>query len=284
MCISALLSLFGCRNKKNNPLILDGPDMEREVWREFTISASTVTYEPTYSYTVRIDGTSQKGYLDVNYTENGYGESGIELESKTVNALLNLQITEFPDAQSVEGSFIGLSVIDSKGQTLKKSVSSANESEILALIKPYVKENKQEKPEMLDGPSMTYTPPWYELSVSVTASIVNDSFYFDVVDTEEKTTVAGSCMDSEGHYYEIEEPVEIPYECLQQLYQLGFEGLDNVEDLPLGTDNEEEIILDGTKTSITITTNDGKFEKLASESLAKEVYKILLPYFQQSVN
>jgi hypothetical protein len=65
---------------------------------------------------------------------------------------------------------------------------------------------------------------------------------------------------------------------------LGFEGLDNVEDLPLGTDDEDEIILDGTKTCITITTNDGKFEKLASESLAKEVYKILSPYFQQSVN
>lgn len=276
MCISALLSLFGCRNKKNNPLILDGPDMEREVWREFTISASTVTYEPTYSYTVRIDGTSQKGYLDVNYTENGYGERGIELESKTVNALLNLQITEFPDAQSVEGSFIGLSVIDSKGQTLKKSVSSENESEILALIKPYVKENKQEKPEMLDGPDMENTSAWNSFSISRYGdSMADQNFQITVQKSDIGYVVTGEVLG----YSETEGIILSKKDC-RKIDELKPHLLPDVVKTEEQSETEDVMILDAPSVDIEVGYVDGTLlQKVDENDFSMSIYYIVEPYF-----
>ncbi len=278
--VLCLLSLFGCKNKKKNPLIVDGPDMEREVWSSFTLSACTPMYERKYSYTVSYDNTTGKAQLRVDYTDSGAGTGTVELKSKTLEVLLGLNLLSLPEAEALEGSFVGLTVIDRNGQKFQKSISSAMKKEILALIKPYENKAKQEIPEMLDGPDMMYTPPWSEMYVSMSSSIANDCFYFKVVDTEEKTTIIGSCMDSEGHSYETEEPFEIPYECLQELYQLGIECLDDYNDEQYA---DEEIILDDTDVKLSITTEQGEFKKQASVSLAKEIYKILLPYFQQSV-
>lgn len=138
-----LASLFGCGKKH----ILDGPGMERQVWREFTISQSSDVYEQNFSYTVKLDENSGEGYLctEVYDYEKGYPEeTSIRLEQKTVNALLNLNMLSFPDEipyeseeSILDGTFLSFSVTDRNGNVFKKILSSEQETEILALIRPY---------------------------------------------------------------------------------------------------------------------------------------------------
>ena len=139
----ALFSLFGCGKKH----ILDGPGMERQVWREFTISQISDVYEQNFSYTVKIDENSGEGYLYTefyNYEEGYPEEISIRLEQKTVSALMNMDMLSFPDEipyeseeSILDGTFLSFSVTDQNGTVLKKILSSEQETEILALIRPY---------------------------------------------------------------------------------------------------------------------------------------------------
>lgn len=139
----ALFSLFGCGKKH----ILDGPGMERQVWREFTISQISDVYEQNFSYTVKIDENSGEGYLYTevyNYEEGYPEETSIRLEQKTGSALMNMDMLSFPDEISYEseesildGTFLSFSVTDQNGTVFKKILSSEQETEILALIRPY---------------------------------------------------------------------------------------------------------------------------------------------------
>ena len=128
--------------------------MERQVWREFTISQISDVFEQNFSYTVKIDENSGEGYLYTevyNYEEGYPEEKSILLKQKTVNALMNLDIMSFPDEipcepeESVlDGTFLNFSVTDQNGNVLKKILSSKQKSEILALIMPYEEELKGE--------------------------------------------------------------------------------------------------------------------------------------------
>ena len=139
----ALFSLFGCGKKH----VLDGPGMERQVWREFTISQISDVYEQNFSYTVKLDENSGEGYLytEVYNYEEGYPEEiSIRMEQKTVSALMNMDMLSFPneipyesEESILDGTFLSFSVTDQNGTVFKKILSSEQETEILALIRPY---------------------------------------------------------------------------------------------------------------------------------------------------
>ena len=147
MCMAFLLSLFGCNKDK---YILDGSDMERELWQEFTISQTSDEYNQNFSYTVKYDETEDKGYLymEVPHETKGYPVlKSIELDSDTVNELINLNILSFTDepkesneleAEILDGTFLRFSVTDSSGNIFKKVISNEAEQKILTLITPYV--------------------------------------------------------------------------------------------------------------------------------------------------
>ena len=147
MCMAFLLSLFGCNKDK---YILDGSDMERELWQEFTISQTSDEYNQNFSYTVKYDETEDKGYLymEVPHETKGYPVlKSIELDSDTVNELINLNILSFTDepkesngseAEILDGTFLRFSVTDSSGNVFKKVISNEAEQKILTLITPYV--------------------------------------------------------------------------------------------------------------------------------------------------
>ena len=147
MCMAFLLSLFGCNKDK---FILDGSDMERELWQEFTISQTSDEYNQNFSYTVKYDETEDKGYLymEVPHETKGYPVlKSIELDSDTVNELINLNILSFTDepkesneleAEILDGTFLRFSVTDSSGNVFKKVISNEAEQKILTLITPYV--------------------------------------------------------------------------------------------------------------------------------------------------
>ncbi len=95
MCISAFLSLFGCKNH-----ILDGPGMVNKAkWTEFTLSSSGSYAQYNYSFTVKDsdDGAFATGYCrdeEGNIYEN---KSGIPVPSKTMKKLRELGLDELED-------------------------------------------------------------------------------------------------------------------------------------------------------------------------------------------
>lgn len=156
MCMTFLLSLFGCNKDK---YILDGPGthMERQLWSEFTISQISDEYGQNFSYTVKYDETEDKGYLymEVPHETKGYPiEKNIQLDSETINELINLDLLSFDDKLEVseglgvkilDGTFLRFSVTDSSGNVFKKSISSDAEQKLLTLITPYVKKIEENK-------------------------------------------------------------------------------------------------------------------------------------------
>ena len=144
VCISLLLSLLGCKK----PQILDGPDMERKTWDEFTLSQSSDDYSQSYAYTVKHDA-SWKYYLltDVFDYELGYPvEKSVELGSATVNGLIGLHIEAQPvyepdelEAEILDGTHLTLTVIDSKGKLSRRVVSQSLADKILELLESDIK-------------------------------------------------------------------------------------------------------------------------------------------------
>ena len=144
MCFSLLLSLFGCKK----PHVVDGPDMEKKTWDEFTLSQSSDDYSQSYAYTVKHDA-SWKYYLsidDFDY-ELGYPtEKSVELDSATVNGLIGLHIEAQPlyepnelEAELLDGTHLSLVVIDSNGKISRRVVSQALADKILGILELDIK-------------------------------------------------------------------------------------------------------------------------------------------------
>ena len=277
VCIAWLLSLFGCGNGR-----VDGPDMERKLWSEFTVSKSSVTYEPIYSYKVVYNGPTDDAYLYATiYKDGAPVTKSVLLENETLRALINLNILYLADAQAVDGATLSLSVTDLNGNSFQKSLSSAKEKELLALLDPYVDRlmTDDEEPTMLDGPSMEYQEPWTKFTLSRTSTNTLYSFYFAVWNTDTDAFVSGECQDKEGHSYENESGIPITHDTLEKLRLLYLEQLPDVSGFN-ETEDDMDQILDDDIISLSVTLADGTVvEKYASGNITMEIYQLLLPYF-----
>lgn len=95
VCISAFLSLFGCK-----PHILDGPGMVNKAqWTEFSLSTSHSNAQYIYYFTVT---DSDEGAFVTGCCRDGEGnlyenDSGIPVPPKTLTALRELGIDELED-------------------------------------------------------------------------------------------------------------------------------------------------------------------------------------------
>lgn len=148
VCTLLLIFLFGCGQ------VVDGPDMERKEWMEFTISQTSDEYEQNFSYTVKYDQDTENWYLcmEVPHETKGYPiEKREVLKSDTIRDLYNLNILSFKDkkkqsseddVQILDGTFLKFSVIDVNGTEYEKELSSEAEQEIITLISPYVNKIK----------------------------------------------------------------------------------------------------------------------------------------------
>ena len=271
LCFSWLMSLFGCGEK----YILDGPDMERLVCREFTISRCNERYETVYSYTVKLDDQSNENWLCVNVYDGETVGKSIRLESNDVDALHRFNVLNLPEAEMICGSVLGLTVTDSHSKTHPKSVSRANEAEILGILSPYIQALGLEEPFMLDGPSMEYSPEWISFSLSGNDSSTLYCFWFTV--DEDKMTVIGECQDRQGHTYTETNGIAVSEETIDKLHQLDLERLQDEEPWP----DDLEKPLDEGKITLTLTLSDEDVvKKNASSNLAMEIYNLLLPYFE----
>ena len=147
MCLSMLLSLFGCGSKDR--FLVDGPDMARKLWKEFTISQQSDEYEGNFSYTVKIDDETGDFYLwtEAFDYEAGYPiDKSIRISKKCANELINIDIMSFPDyvpdeleEMILDGTHQSLTVIDENGVLVKKSITSDKADAILELLAPYAK-------------------------------------------------------------------------------------------------------------------------------------------------
>ena len=109
-----------------------------------------------------------------------------------------------------------------------------------------------EKPHMLDGPGMEYTPPWTVFTLS------GSDFRFTV---EEAGYVTGSCPEGEGSGMEL---------ALEDLRKLQWLDLEDAQESP------------GSEVALTVTLPDGQVvSKKVSVTLSLEIYEILLPYFKK---
>lgn len=275
MCLSAILAFFGIGNKNDH--ILDGPDMARPVWSEFTISRCSETYDPIYTYTVKYDGRSDEGWLYIKTHDSKSVGKDIQLESKDVSAIFNLNLLWFPDEDALCGNFLGLTVTDSNGKTYYKHITKSDEAEMLAILVPYVDklDVSEEDPFMLDGPSMEYSPKWVSFSVSQIDSSTLYSFWF-IVD-EDKMTVIGECQDQQGHTYVETEGIPISQDTIDDLHQLNLEQFPDEEPWP----DDLEVPLDASKITLTLTLSDETVvNKNAGGTLVMDIYNLLLPYFK----
>ena len=143
MCLSLLLTLFGCKK----PKILDGPGMVMEIWDQFTISQASDDYSQCYVYTVRHDNNWKYYFVaEVFDYELGYlDEKSIELDNDTVNELISLNLLALPDeaestldAEILDGTFLNFTVTDVNGKSYKKVISAKDADKIFELIKPYI--------------------------------------------------------------------------------------------------------------------------------------------------
>ncbi|MBR5272237.1 MAG: hypothetical protein IKU25_02435 [Clostridia bacterium] len=256
--------------------------MERKLWSEFTVSKSSVTYEPIYSYKVVYNGPTDGAYLYATvYKDGAPVTKSVLLENETLGALINLNILSLADAQAVTGATLSLSVTDLNGNSFQKSLPSAKEKELLALLDPYVDRlmTDDEEPSMLDGPSMEYQAPWIKFELCSTSTNTLYSFYFTVWDTDTDTFVSGECQDKEGHSYENESGIPITHDTLEKLRLLYLEQLPDVSGFN-ETEDDMDQILDDDIISLSVTLADGTVvEKYASGNIAMEIYQLLLPYF-----
>ena len=269
MCIAALLSLFGCGKR----FMVDGPGMERELWSEFTISRSSVTYEPVYSYKVIYDDVADEAWIFAKFSDSKAVDINKILTKETVSELFNLNLMALPEAEPLEGTVLGLSVTDSKGNISSKKISAALEEEILALLTPYL-----EDPFMLDGPSMEHQGSWESFSLSYRGTEAQDGFFFEVTDLEQ-AVVVGECNDEEGNSFVAEEGIPLAEEDLEALRNMMLEDLPEQYKFP----EDMEPIMDDHSLDLTLIFSDGTtVEKSISSETAFEIYKILLPYFKNN--
>ena len=103
VCISALLSLFGCQNIKNK-YILDGPGMVNiPKWKSFSISQSHSYANYNFEFTVMQDDFEDYYVTGTCMDDEGNlyeEESGKPITYETVNQLRALKLDELADVKN----------------------------------------------------------------------------------------------------------------------------------------------------------------------------------------
>lgn len=151
MCISMLLSLFGCGKEK--PQILDGPDMAYvPQWTEFTISRSDSYAQYNFWFTVT-DADPNALVTGECLDEDGTryeAETGIPISEEALWTLRRMDLeklseaVEMPDdfPELLDDSIITLLVTLENGAVVKKNVSSDLSFEIYQLLLPFFAKNQ----------------------------------------------------------------------------------------------------------------------------------------------
>ena len=130
---------------------------------------------------------------------------------------------------------------------------------------------------ILDGPGMYYEPKWIELTVSGRGSLAEDNFSFTVTDNNEEAFVDGECVG-----YSDYDGIKLSSETVWALRRLNLEKLENVKKQDMQND-DDIIILDEGSRSLFITLPSGEVvEKVVSYELVREIYDMLLPYFENN--
>ena len=150
VCISALLSLFGCKKEKD-PFILDGPSMINPyAWDSFDITRSGDSIaEHNFHIIVKY---SNDGYV-VTGTVNGYSEEeGILLETSDCERIDALDAGYLPDYEEVaaDGSVepelpldapeVTIQVAHLNGTLAKKVDKDGFSLKVYEIVKPYFEE------------------------------------------------------------------------------------------------------------------------------------------------
>ena len=276
MCLAAFLSLFGCNKEK---YILDGPGMERELWQEFTISRCSEVYEPIYSYTVKYDDVSSRAYLYIGEYDEAKEQSSIQLKSQTINDLINLRILALPEEGSITGNFLALSVVDSNGKRLHKSVSAAVEKEILSLIEPYVDSSNTDN----DSNINTEREMWKEFTISQTSDEYEQNFSYTVKydETEDKGYLYME-VPHETKGYPVLKSIELDSDTVNELINLNILSF---TDEPKESNELEAEILDGTFLRFSVTDSSGNiFKKVISNEAEQKILTLITPYVQKIIN
>ncbi len=150
MCISALLSLFGCKKEKN-PFMLDGPGMINPyAWNSFDITRSGDSYAQ-HNFYINVN-ESADGYV-VTGTVDGYcEEEGILLSKSDSEKIFDLDPGYLPDLadEIASGSDTLATVLDAPkvsiqveyydGRLLEKADEDSFSIKVYEIVQPYFEE------------------------------------------------------------------------------------------------------------------------------------------------
>lgn len=131
------------------------------------------------------------------------------------------------------------------------------------------------KDHLLDGPGMVNDLTWRNFTLSRSDSNSLYCFWFTVEQTDNGFVLTGECRDNQGICYLCQEGMELSGDDIRYLRSLY------LGDLPdYVADGEEELILDDSSISLTLTYLDGRQgKKRCSPELSLELYEKFLPYF-----
>ena len=152
LCLSSLLSLFGCQNIKNKYNVLDGPGMVNiPKWESFSISQTHSNFNYHFDFTVTqnefgdyyVTGTCQDD--EGNTYEN---EEGIPLTASTITELRTLKLDELSDVKGnqseidddlflLDATVVTLSLTYVGGRVVNKSASEDLAFQIYNYLSPY---------------------------------------------------------------------------------------------------------------------------------------------------
>ena len=136
MCISALFSLFGCKNKKHNPFILDGPGMVNvPAFKKLDISRSDSYAQHNFSFTLEesdfsffVSGECRDENGTIYKLEPGSCELSHEdfeyFRYLKLDALPDVVSTEEPEEIILDAPVYGMWLTYSDGITHKKSIDT----------------------------------------------------------------------------------------------------------------------------------------------------------------
>ena len=108
----------------------------------------------------------------------------------------------------------------------------------------------KEKPFMLDGPGMEYSPPWIEFTLCRCGGNPQYNFKFKVTYEDSGSFVFGECKDEESNALKLEKGVSISLETLRELQWMDLEQHSESE-------SDEEQSSDVESIELTVTLPDG---------------------------
>ena len=150
LCVSLILSLFGCGKEKG--FMLDGPDMEyHSPWTAFTLSRTDSSTQYQFWFTVTDDGEHALVTGECSDEEgNSYiEETGIEISAEDLWQLRWMDFDQLPEEEPwpedlelpTDMASITLTLTLSDGTVEQKNISSDLSIEIYELLLHYLKNN-----------------------------------------------------------------------------------------------------------------------------------------------